>query len=227
MKVLPQGPLRRSVRFYEGRSSESLHLRGDSDLLSKGVRVSVVGSREASSSGLARARKLSRLLVERGIIVVSGLVRGIDTAAHTAALQSGGKTISILGTSLSQFSTVENRQLQEEIGRDHLLVSQFPEGKPVQKGNFPLRNRLMALISDATVIIEAQDGSGTTHQGWEALRLARPLWIPSSVVEEASLKWPKEFLNYGARILSDDSLDEFNDLLPEPAWNPSHHVLPF
>jgi DNA processing protein len=217
-------PLNDAERKY---APEKIFLCGDQKLLSQGARVSIIGSREASTNGLARARRLAQLLVKEGVTVVSGLARGIDTAAHKAAIQAGGKTIAVLGTPLSQVSPVENKSLQECISREHLLISQFPEGAPVSKGNFPTRNRLMALISDATVIVEAKDGSGTSHQGWEALRLARSLWIPKSAVDDSTLNWPKEFLRYGAQILSDDSLEIFQETLPHRESAPANEAVLF
>ena len=90
-------------------------------------------------------------------MIVSGLAEGIDTAAHTAAISRGGRTIAVLGTPLDQVFPRQNAALQDQIMREHLAVSQFPAGHPVQRKNFPLRNR-WALISDATVIIEAGKG---------------------------------------------------------------------
>jgi DNA processing protein len=178
-----------------------LYTQGEVALLSPWrVRVSVVGSRAASAEGLARSRKLSRFLAERSIIVVSGLARGIDTAAHLAAMEAGGQTIGVLGTGLDGAYPPENRDLQARIGRDHLLVTQFASGIPVQRRNFPLRNRTMALISDATVIVEAGESSGSLSQGWEALRLARPLFLLESVVR-SNLEGPRQLLDYGAHVL--------------------------
>ena len=193
---------------------KELYFRGCDTYLSEGVRVSVIGSRKASTEGLKRARKLACILAQKDITVVSGLAEGIDTAAHTGAIECGGKTIAVLGTPLSNYYPKENRALQDKIAKEHLLVSQFKEGTRVFKGNFPTRNRLMALISDATVIVEAKDGSGTEHQGWEALRLARPLWIMKSSVDDPTLNWPAQFIKYGAQVLADDSLDSFFEMLP-------------
>src|SRR5690606_30712520 len=100
----------------------------------------------------------------------------------------------------------KNKSLQDHIGHDHLLVSQFPVGYPVTPKNFPMRNRTMALISDATIIIEASEKSGTKHQGWEALRLGRGLFILESVISEHGITWAKEMLNYGAQILTRENL---------------------
>jgi len=187
---------------------ERLYLSGDLDLLKRGARVSIVGSRQPSGEGLARARKLARRLVERGIIVVSGLAEGIDTAAHESAIEHGGRTIAVLGTPLDRTYPRDNIALQDAIMRSHLAVSQFPAGTPVRKWNFPLRNRTMALISQASVIIEAGESSGTLSQGWEALRLGRRLFLMASVAENPTLRWPREMMRYGAKILSEENLEE-------------------
>lgn len=191
-----------------------LFVSGDVSLLRERARVSVVGSRKASPEGVARARKLTKLLVERGVVVVSGLAEGIDTAAHTAAIEAGGKTIAVIGTPLDKVYPKQNRQLQDRLMAEHLVISQFPIGRSVQRMNFPMRNRTMALISDATVIIEASDTSGSLSQGWEALRLGRGLFITKSVAENGQLKWPAEMLHYGARVFSDETVEELFDFLP-------------
>jgi hypothetical protein len=131
----------------------------DTGILGEGARVSIVGSRKASPEGLRRASKLAGLLAGRGIVIVSGLAEGIDTAAHTAAIHRGGRTIAVLGTPLDQVFPRQNAALQDQIMRDHLAVSQFPAGNPIQRKNFPLRNRTMALISDAT----GHDHNGKYH----------------------------------------------------------------
>jgi DNA processing protein len=158
--------------------------------------VAIVGTRDVSPEGAARARKLARQLVAHDIVVVSGLARGVDTAALTAAIETGGHVIGVIGTPLEQVNPVANAALQEEIARHHLLVSQFASGVPVKRGNFPERNKLMAALSDATVIIEAGDTSGTLHQAAECVRLGRRLFITRSTMEDASLHWPQKFKPY-------------------------------
>ena len=191
-----------------------LYVAGDVDLLRAGSRVSIVGSRGASEDGLKRARSLARALVERDVVVVSGLAEGIDTAAHEAAIAAGGRTIAVLGTPLDSNYPASNRMLRQRIMRDHLAVSQFASGQPSQRQNFPMRNRTMALISDATVIVEAGEKSGTLHQGWEAIRLGRLLFLMESVVKDSRLSWPEEMIRYGAQILSRQNLDEVIGNLP-------------
>ena len=205
------GPLN---EVEQKNAPKALYVAGDIGIVEEGARVSIVGSRKASPEGLRRASKLAALLASRGVVVVSGLAEGIDTAAHTSAIKNRGRTIAVLGTPLDQVYPRQNAALQEEIMRDHLAVSQYAVGYPVQRKNFPLRNRTMALISDATVIIEAGNTSGSLSQGWEALRLGRPLFLAKSVTEDPSLKWPEEMLHYGAKVLSDHTIEEFFDSLP-------------
>ena len=191
-----------------------LFVAGNLGILQEVARVSIVGARKASSEGIRRAAKLAGLLARRKIVVVSGLAEGIDTAALKTAIEQSGFTIAVLGTGLDQVYPRENAQLQARIMREHLALSQYPVGSPIQRKNFPLRNRTMALFSDATVIIEASDTSGSLHQGWEALRLGRPLFIARSVIETPGLTWPGKMLHYGASVLSDETFEEFEEALP-------------
>lgn len=191
-----------------------LFAAGDVALLRNGPRVSVVGSRKVSAEGLKRTRALSKALVARGIVVVSGLAEGVDTAAHETALGEGGRTIAVIGTPLDKVYPVKNRALQDRLMRDHLVLSQFPSGHPVQPKNFPIRNRTMALITDATVIVEAGEKSGTIHQGWEALRLGRLLFIMESVAS-SKVTWVAEMMRYGAQVLSRENLELVLEEMPE------------
>ena len=201
------------------RAPKRIFVAGDDSLLRVQPRVSIVGSRKASQGGLKRASKLAKLLVERGAIVISGLAEGIDTAAHRGALESGGRTVAVLGTPLDQNYPKSNAALQREIISHHVAVSQFPVGYPIQPGNFPMRNLVMALISNATVIAEAGETSGSLNQGWEALRLGRLLFIMESVVNNHTLSWPAKMISYGAQILSDETIDLFLDGLPTASVN--------
>jgi DNA processing protein len=193
---------------------KKLFVAGRPEILNERPRISIVGSRRASPIGIQRAKKLARLVAERGGVVVSGLAMGIDTAAHTAAIAANGLTVAVIGTPLNQVYPRENTALQVLIQAQHLCISQFPIGYPTQPKNFPIRNRTMALVSDATVIIEAGNTSGSISQGWEALRLGRGLFISKTLTEDSSLTWTREMLAYGAGILSDDLLDEFFASLP-------------
>jgi DNA processing protein len=211
------GPLNTVERKF---APQRLWSRGDRELIEHHPRVAVVGTRRPTDAGQQRTRKLVKQLVGQGAVVVSGLAEGIDTIAHTTAMALGGRTIAVIGTSLDDVFPRSNAQLQQKIAVEHLVISEFPPGSPVQRGNFPRRNRTMALLADLSIIIEAGEGSGTLSTGWETLRLGRPLFLLRSVVE-SGLAWPREMLDYGAMVLADFS--EVVPLLPTSA----HHDFSF
>ena len=165
-------------------------------------RVAIVGSREATLQGIEDADLIARILVDKRVTIISGLAKGIDAAAHRAAIRAGGQTIAVLGTPLDRAYPRQNAELQEEIIRRFLAVSQFEVSSIVRRSNFVIRNRTMALIADASVVVQAGESSGTLSQAWEALRLGRPLYIWKPIFE-TSLKWPKEMVKFGAIKLSD------------------------
>ena len=169
--------------------------------------VSIVGTRDVSEAGRRRASRLARELAEAGVTVVSGLAKGVATASHESAIEARGATVAVIGTPLNKAYPAENAALQEEIYRNHLLITPFAPTDPVFKGNFPARNKVMAAISDATVIIEASDTSGTLHQAAECQRLGRWLFILRSVVETPSVSWPSRFLR-GEKALVIDTTDD-------------------
>ena len=177
--------------------------------------VSIVGTRQVSPEGAARARRLGRELAQCGVVTVSGLAKGVDTHALASAMQSGGRVIAVIGTPVTQGYPAENRPLQEAIYRGHLLVSQFPPGQRVFQSNFPERNKLMAAIAEATVIIEAGETSGTLHQAAECVRLGRWLFVARSVVDDPTLKWPKKFSSSPRfRVLT--KTEDLLDVLGQP-----------
>jgi DNA processing protein len=198
------------LRSYGARDAR-VYCAGDLELLMRPV-VSVVGTREVSEEGWRRAARLARELVSADVVVMSGLARGVDTAALTATLEAGGKSIGVIGTPLEKAYPAENARLQEEIYSHHLLISPFTPGEPVYKGNFPKRNRVMALLSDATVIVEASDTSGTLHQAAECLRQGRWLFIMKSVVDDLNLKWPAKFVGK-PRVVVLSSTAEITDAI--------------
>jgi DNA processing protein len=191
----------------------ALFVRGALDLL-KYRCVAVVGSRKASQKGLDRAAKIARDLARKGIVVVSGLARGIDSAAHRAALSvERGKTIAVLGTPIDRVYPAEHKDLQEEIARVGLLVSQFPSGLPVSRFNFPERNRVMAGICEATVVVEAGDTSGAVIQARQCVSQGRSLFMTDIVRKTPSLRWPSAYLARGALVAN--SADEIVRRLDE------------
>ncbi len=196
-----------------------LNFEGRREILSTGGRLSIVGTRKPSEDALGVVWDLVGRLSAKGIVIVSGLASGIDTQAHKAAISQRGKTIAVLGTPLDEYYPRENMQLQRLIMKDHLAISQFDVGTKVQRSNFPARNRTMALISDATLIVEAFENSGTTHQGWEALRLGRPLYISSDLIRLRKLSWAIKMLDYGAHPFKLDKVDDLLESLPSRVNN--------
>jgi DNA processing protein len=190
----------------------SLFGAGDPALLHRLPLVSIVGTREPSPDGVRLAQEVTRAVVTHGGVVVSGLARGIDTVAHKTALECGGNTVAVLGTPLTQSYPRENADLQRDLMEQQLVLSQFPDGYPSQRANFVLRNRTMALVSHGTIIIEAGEKSGTQHQGWEAIRLGRILFIPEHLLS-LHFEWPRKMRDYGAFVFS--SVPELIELLQE------------
>ena len=204
------GPLNDVEKKY---AASELFTTGNKELL-KNRSVSVIGTRNPSQKGVQDAKIIAEFLVRSDIVVVSGLAKGIDTVAHKTAIENGGKTIAVLGTPLDQCYPKENEPLAQEIKKNHLAISQFEVGSKVFPSNFPKRNRTMALISQASIIVEAGEKSGTMHQGWEALRLGRQLFITEDLMKK-DLSWTKKLVEYGAEVLYMDDLDVLLEFLPE------------
>ena len=205
--------LGRQMNEVESKHSpDRLFVRGPMKIPLRRPRVSVIGTREPTGKGVTDAREVTQVLVGKDVLVVSGLAAGIDTVAHRTTIDLKGRTAAVLGTPLNRSYPRQNAGLQEEIAANHLAISQFPAEHPVTRKNFVIRNKTMALISDATIIVEAGDTSGSLHQGWETLRLGRPLFMTKAVASNQKLSWPQKIIQYGAMVLSDPS-DVF-DFLP-------------
>lgn len=178
--------------------------------------VSVVGTRHPTEDGLKRTAQLVRRLVEKDFTVVSGLAAGIDTAAHRAAIEQGGRTIAVLGTPLSSTYPKENAELQREIAEKWLVISQVPfcryslQGPAGNRLFFPERNVTMAALSEATIIVEAGETSGSLIQARNALEQRRKVMILNSCFERG-LTWPERLEKHGAIRIRD--FDEIIDRL--------------
>jgi DNA processing protein len=181
----------------------TLFLAGDSGLLLR-VFVGVVGTRRPSKEGLALAGAIAGSLARAEIVVASGLARGIDAAAHRGALAAGGRTVAILGTPLGRAYPAEHRALQATLAREHLVVSPFAPGTPVTRGNFPRRDRVLAALCTAIVVIEAADGSGTLHTVAEAMRLGRVVVLAAPVLA-ARCAWSERLLREGKAVRLDEA----------------------
>jgi DNA processing protein len=168
--------------FYRGR------LDAEQDARS----VAVVGTREATPEGLSRAKRMARLLSEHGITVLSGLALGIDTQAHKATLEAGGRTVSVLGSGLREIYPKENRDLAERIAATGALVSQFwLDAKPTTY-SFPRRNVTMSGMGQGTVVIEASKTSGAKMQARLAQEHGKRVFLISHLVTQQ--KWAQSYL---------------------------------
>lgn len=162
--------------------------------------VAVVGTRDASQAGLARAEQMAIRLVENNVTVVSGLARGIDTAALRAAIEAGGRTIGVIGTGVTKAYPPENKTLQAEVAQHGAVVSQFWPTSGPTKYNFPRRNVVMSGISQGTVVIEASSTSGAKMQARLAIEHGKKVFLVSSLV--LSQEWARNYATTrGARVV--------------------------
>lgn len=155
--------------------------------------VAVVGTRNPSPEGKEKAKVLASLLGSYQIVVVSGLAAGIDRAAHEGALESETPTIAVIGTPLTRCYPQENTELQNEVAKKGLIISQFPPSSPTRKWHFPLRNATMSGICLATIVVEAGETSGALIQADYALKQGRLVFIPQSAVDNPKLNWPRKY----------------------------------
>jgi len=182
---------------------ELLYYRGWWDLVETRS-VAVVGTREPSSQAIENTQRLVRMLVKDGFTIVSGLARGIDGTAHKAGIDAGGKTIAVIGTPINRAYPKENADLQERIATDFLLISQVPiyryskQDFRWNRGFFPERNKTMSALTEATIIVEAGQTSGTLIQARAALHQGRKLFILEGSFKNPTLRWPHEFESKGA-----------------------------
>jgi DNA processing protein len=184
--------LTRADPEYPSRLSEvpdapaALHVRGglvDEDALA----VAIVGSRRATTYGLEVAETLAADLAARGVAIVSGLARGIDSAAHRGALRVGGRTLAVLGSGVDVIYPPENRRLADEIAERGALLSQFAPGTPPLPQNFPIRNQVIAALSLAVVVVEAAERSGSLITARLAAELGREvLAVPGRITAPES-----------------------------------------
>lgn len=188
----------------------ALHVRGRRELLQR-TAVAVVGSRRASPYALNATRHIvAPLARECEFVIVSGLARGIDAAAHEAALDEHGATIAVLGTGIDIVYPRSHTRLLERVKSDGLVVTEFGPGTPPLAANFPMRNRIISGLSVATVIVEATSRSGSlitarmaAEQGREVLAVPGPIFHPGS-------EGTHRLIQYGAKLVHDanDVIDE-------------------
>lgn len=194
-----------------------LCVRGDVSALTAPC-VSIVGSRAATSYGLAVARELAADLARAGVVVVSGLALGIDAAAHRGALEAGGRTVAVLACGVDRVYPARHRRLAAEIVKSGAIVSELPPGTAPLPQFFPLRNRLISALASAVVIVEARERSGSlitaghaANQGVDVFAVPGPVHAPTSA-------GPNRLLKEGAYLVSGvaDILAELGLPAPSP-----------
>jgi DNA processing protein len=164
-----------------------------------GRAIAVVGSRVASQHGVWAARTIAEHLVDRRFTVVSGLAAGIDSAAHTAALARGGRTVAVIGTGLRRCYPPQHAALQRRIAAEGAVISQFWPDAPPSRRSFPMRNAVMSGLSLATVVVEASLTSGSRIQARLALEHGRPVFLLESLLEH---EWARQCAaRPGARVI--------------------------
>ena len=167
--------------------------------------VAIVGTRRASNYGRLVAERIARQLASQGICVVSGLARGIDTAAHRGALEAEGRTIAVLGTGLDVAYPPENRDLQGEIAKKGALLTELPPGTMPHPWNFPMRNRIISGLSYGVVVIEAPEDSGALITAATAAEQGREVFaVPGDVMSGRS-KGCHRLIKEGAKLAEDAS----------------------
>ena len=189
-----------------------LYLKGDVTLLSK-VGLAVVGSRAATSYGVKIARDLSGQLAAKGLVIISGLALGIDTAAHAGALAVGGETIAVLGCGLDVAYPKSNARLAEQIGAAGLLVSEYRLGTQPDAFRFPARNRIISGLARGVLVVEAAQRSGSLITARLALDEGREVFAIPGRVDSVKSTGTHRLLQEGAKLVS--SID---DILEELGW---------
>lgn len=195
-----------------------LYVRGT--LLPEDARaIAIVGTRQATHYGISQADRFAYQLAKTGFAVVSGLARGIDTAAHRGALKAGGRTLAVLGGALDRFYPPENRALGDEIAANGAVLSEFPLGLSPNRVTFPYRNRIVSGLSKAVFVVEAGLNSGAMQTAALALEQDRALMALPGRIDTDGSRGPNRLIQQGARLVQDirDILEEFEFLFPPSA----------
>lgn len=187
-----------------------LYVKGE--LRSSEVSVAIVGSRRASSYGLMATANLAGALSSHGVCIVSGMARGVDTAAHKAALLAGGRSIGVLGCGIDQVYPPENRKLFEEMAQKGCLVSEFPLGTLPLAENFPRRNRIISGLSSGVLVVEAAEKSGSLITAQFALEHGRDVFAVPGNISFAASRGCNRLIKQGAKLV--DCVEDILEELP-------------
>ncbi len=184
---------------------EGLWCIGDPRVLAgaKATHVAIVGTREASAYGERTARRLAAACARKGLVVVSGLARGVDAAAHRAALEVGGRTIAVMGTGADVPDPVGHRTLHAQVAAQGAVVSEMELGASAGPGCFPRRNRLIAALAEVTVVVEAGFKSGAINTSNHAMELGRTVAAVPGHVDDPRAAGSNQLLRDGAQVITD------------------------
>ncbi|MFA5908528.1 MAG: DNA-processing protein DprA [Vicinamibacterales bacterium] len=177
-----------------------LWVRGDVSICDKTV-VAIVGARAASREGVAAAESIAGDLARAGIVIASGLARGVDSAAHTGALDAGGTTIAVLGTGIDRVYPSENEELFERIASHGLLMTEFPPGAPPEVFHFPRRNRIISGLSRAVLVVEAAEKSGSLITARHAADQGRDVMAMPGLTAGGRNRGAHALLRDGAKLV--------------------------
>lgn len=179
-----------------------LYYQGDWSLTKKNM-LGVVGSRIISDYGKKVVKDIIPSIVTAGVVTVSGLAKGIDYEVHKQTLETGGRSIAIIGTGLDRFYPSQNRELQLHMATDHLVISEYPLGTGPQKLHFPMRNRIIAGMSQGVLVIEAKERSGSLITANLALQENREVFaVPGNILNPA-FKGTNQLIQAGAKAILD------------------------
>lgn len=181
---------------------DPIYAIGDLGVLANPL-VSIVGTREPTAYGLRIARALATSLARNGVVIVSGMARGIDAAVHRAALECGGSTIAILGTGVDVPYPVGHTELHRVIGEQGLLLSESGSGIRAHKGAFPKRNRIIAALGKFTIVVEGGHKSGALNTANHVLALGRTLAAVPGPIDSPQSKGANQLLRDGAVVIAE------------------------
>jgi DNA processing protein len=213
-RLLLEIPSVPSLLHYNG-SVEMAENNGDRTL------IGIVGTREPTHYGKKWTQRLSKALAQHGITVVSGMAAGIDTVAHYGCLEAGGRTIAVLGTGVDRIYPPENKTLYQEIGQKGLILSEYSAGTPPDRRTFPSRNRIIAGLCRAVIVMEAPKQSGALITARYANEFGRDVYILPASLDQPQSFGCLELIDKGAQvILGEEHLLEMLGTIPQLAPSP-------
>jgi len=195
----------------------TLYLRGNLPIVDDEATVAIVGTRDCTPYGVTSAEGIGYRLAQHGVLVVTGLARGIDTAAARGAMRGGGRVIGVIGSGIDIVYPPENAALFDAVARSGAIISEYPPGTPALRGHFPSRNRIISGLSLGVTVIEAPKKSGALITAARALEQGRDVFTLPGNVDARSCEGSNSLLREGAiPILSgDDIINEYAELFPD------------